>query len=432
MKKVCLVSLGCAKNLVDSEMILAMFPLTNYELTNSPLGADLIIVNTCGFIEDAKKEAIQTILEMANYKAKLVAVGCFVERNLDELKKEIPEVDLWVPLRDYSSLHTQIGELIGEKDLLPISPLRRIISTSSYSAYLRISDGCDNMCAFCAIPYIRGRMKSRSFDEIILEAKSLKERGIKEISLVSQDPMHYGKDFPNHKPDMLDLMKALDSLGFYSIRLLYLYPEEVTDEELDFIASSKSIAHYFDVPIQTASDNVLKAMNRHGTVNDMRDLFIKIRERMPEAILRTTLIAGFPGESDADHKETLDFIKEVGFDHLGVFTYSREEGTAAYNRKNQIPEKKKKERFNELMEEQRKISLEKNRQKAGEVMEGLVIGYDEMKKMYSLRSYWNAPDGIDGNIFFKSSKPLKEGEIVKVKILKGGVYDLLGELEEEE
>ena len=428
MKKVCLVSLGCAKNLVDSEMILAMFPLTSYKLTNSPAGADLIIVNTCGFIEDAKKEAIDTILEMANYDAKLVAVGCFVERNLDELKKAIPEVDLWVPIKEYSSLHTKIGELIGEKDLLPISPLRRIISTSEYSAYLRISDGCDNMCAFCAIPYIRGRMKSRPFDEILEEAHILLDKGIKEISLVSQDPMHYGKDFPSHSPNMLDLMKALDGMGFYSIRLLYLYPEEVTDEEIDFIAHSKSIARYFDVPIQTASDNVLKAMNRHGSVDDMRIFFKKVKEKMPKAVLRTTLIAGFPSESEEDHKETLSFIKEIKFDHLGVFTYSREEGTAAYNRKNQIPEEIKKERYNELMEEQRKIASSLNKERIGEIMEGLVIGYDEMKKMYSLRSYWNAPDGIDGNIFFKADKTLHEGDIVKVKILKAGVYDLLGEL----
>ncbi len=431
MKKVCLVSLGCAKNLVDSEMILAMFPLTSYTLSTSPKDADLIIVNTCGFIEAAKKEAIDTILEMAKYDAKLVAVGCFVERNMEELKEAIPEVDLWVPLKEYSTLHNKIGELIGEKDLLPISPLRRVISTSSYSAYLRISDGCDNMCAFCAIPYIRGRMKSRPFEEILTEAKNLKEEGIKEISLVSQDPMHYGRDFPEHKPNMLDLMKALDALGFYSIRLLYLYPEEVTDEELDFIASSKSIAPYFDVPIQCASNHVLKEMNRHGTVQDMRELFAKIRERMPKAVLRTTLIAGFPNETEEDHQETLSFIKEVRFDHLGVFTYSREEGTAAYKRKSQIPEKVKKARYDELMEEQRHISFSLNKERVGEIMEGLVTGYDEMKKMYSLRSYWNAPDGIDGNIFFHSNKTLKEGDIVKIKILKAGVYDLLGELLEE-
>ena len=431
MKKVCLVSLGCAKNLVDSEMILAMFPLNNYSLSSSPNDADLIIVNTCGFIEDAKKEAIETILSMAKYNAKLVAVGCFVERNLQELKDAIPEVDLWVPIKEYSSLNTKIGELIGEKDLLPISPLRRVISTSSYSAYLRISDGCDNMCAFCAIPYIRGRMKSRPFDEIIEEAKMLKKDGIKEISLVSQDPMHYGKDFPSNKPNMLDLMKELDSLGFYSIRLLYLYPEEVSDEELDFIAHSKTIAPYFDVPIQCASDHVLKAMNRHGNVEDMRLLFKKIKTLMPKAVLRTTLITGFPSETKKDHEETLNFIKEIRFDHLGVFTYSREEGTAAYNRKGQVRESTKKKRYNELMEEQRQITFSLNKEKVGEVMEGLVIGYDEMKKMYSLRSYWNAPDGIDGNIFFKSDTKLNEGDIVKVKILKAGVYDLLGEFVKE-
>ncbi len=428
MKKVCLVSLGCAKNLVDSEMILAMFPLTSYTLSSSPKDADLIIVNTCGFIEAAKREAIETILEMAKYNAKLVTVGCFVERNFQELKEEIPEVDLWVPLKEYASLHAKIGELIGENDLLPISPLRRVISTSSYSAYLRISDGCDNMCAFCAIPYIRGRMKSRPLEEIIQEAKKLKEDGIKEISLVSQDPMHYGKDFPESKPDMLALMKELDALGFYSIRLLYLYPEEVTDEELDFIASSRSIAPYFDVPIQSASNHVLKEMNRHGNVEDMRLLFKKIRQKIPNAVLRTTLIAGFPNENKEDHEETLSFIKEIRFDHLGVFTYSREEGTAAYKRKNQVPEKEKKERYNELMEEQRLISFSLNKERVGETMEGLVIRYDEMKKMYSLRSYWNAPDGIDGNIFFKSERKLNEGDVVKVKILKAGVYDLLGEI----
>ncbi len=430
MKKICLVSLGCAKNLVDSEMILAMFPLDHYELSADPAGASLIIVNTCGFIEDAKKEAIETILQMADYDAKLVAVGCFVQRNLKELEKAIPEVDLWVPIDHYDTLHQKIGELLGENDLLPISPLRRIISTSSYSAYLRISDGCDNMCAFCAIPYIRGRMRSRPFEEILEEAKILKRQGIKEISLVSQDPMHYGKDFPNHKPDMLSLMKALDEMGFYSLRLLYLYPEEITDEELDFIEHSRSILPYFDIPIQCASDHVLKLMNRHGNVEEMRLLFQKIKQRMPHAVLRTTLISGFPGEKEEDHQETLSFIKEIGFDHLGVFAYSREEGTAAYGRKDQVPEKIKQARHDEIMEAQREIAFQKNQSRVGEAMEGLVIGYDPMKKIYSLRSYWNAPDGIDGNIFFRSQKTLQEGEIVTIKITKAGVYDLFGELKE--
>lgn len=426
MKTIGLVSLGCAKNLVDSEMILGMFRSGEYRFTSSPKEADLIIVNTCGFIEDAKREAIETILEMAQYKAKLVAVGCFVERNLEELKKEIPEVDLWVPLKEYKSLHTKIGELLGEDDLSPINPLQRVISTGSYSAYLRISDGCNNFCAFCAIPYIRGIMHSRPFEEILSEARLLKEQGIKEISLVSQDPMHYGVDFPNKKPDMLDLMKALDEMGFYSIRLLYLYPEEITDEELLFIRDSKSIAHYFDIPIQCASDHLLKLMRRHGTKEEMVALFHRIKEWMPEAILRTTLISGFPGETEEDQKETLEFMKEIEFDKLGDFIYSREEGTAAYSYPDQIDEKLKKKRHNEIMALQRKISYKRNKSQIGKVMEGIVTGYDRKEDRYTLRSYWNAPDDIDGNIYFKAKEPLKEGDIVKVEITDALIYDLLG------
>ena len=428
MKKIGIVSLGCSKNLVDSEMILGMFPQDKYKITPNPSEADLLIVNTCGFIEDAKKEAISTILEMANYKAKLVATGCFVERNLEELKKEIPEVDLWISLKDYSSMNKEIGKLLDEDDLSPLNPLKRVISTPSYSAYLRISEGCNNFCSFCAIPYIRGTMVSRPLTEILEEAKLLKKKGIKEISLVSQDPMHYGCDFSDRKNHMLELLKALDEMGFYSIRLLYLYPEEITDEELLFIKNSRSIAHYFDIPIQCASDHLLKLMHRHGSKEEMLSLFKRIKELMPEAILRTTLISGFPGENEEDQKETIAFIKEVAFDHLGDFTYSREEGTAAYSFKDQIPEKIKKERRKEIMSLQRRISQKRNHLLEGTIMEGLVTGYDSATKLYTLRSYWNAPDDIDGNIFFSSEKPLKDGEIVKVKITNAFIYDLMGKL----
>src|SRR5574344_167360 len=230
MKKIGIVSLGCSKNLVDSEMILGMFPQDKYKITPNPSEADLLIVNTCGFIEDAKKEAISTLLEMSQYKAKLVATGCFVERNLEELKKEIPEVDLWVPLKDYSSMNKEIGALLEEDDLSPLNPLKRVISTPDYSAYLRISEGCHNFCSFCAIPYIRGHFVSRPFDEIIAEAKQLKAKGIKEISLISQDTTRYGFDFKGQKPNIVDLLKAIEAIGFYSIRLLYLYPDEISDE----------------------------------------------------------------------------------------------------------------------------------------------------------------------------------------------------------
>lgn len=426
MKKIGIVSLGCSKNLVDSEMMLAMFRDGDYRIVSSPSEADLIIVNTCGFIEDAKKEAIDKILEMSKYNAKLVATGCFVERNLDELKKAIPEVDEWVPLRDYAKLNEVIEKLLGTHDIVPISPMHRVVSTGEYSAYLRISEGCNNMCSFCAIPYIRGRYLSRPFEEIVEEAKMLKKQGIKEISIISQDPMHYGCDFPNKKPDMLDLLKAIDEVGFYSVRLLYLYPEEITDDELLFIRDSKTIEPYFDVPIQCASNHLLKLMNRHGSKEEMLLLFKKIKTLMPKAVLRTTLISGFPGETESDHQEALDFIKEVGFDHLGDFVYSREEGTAAYRYKDQVHPSTKKRRQKEIMQMAMRISYANNKAHIGETMEGLVTSYNASKKEYTLRSYWNAPDDIDGNIYFQSETPLSSGDIVNVMIDQASVYDLFG------
>jgi ribosomal protein S12 methylthiotransferase len=429
MKKIGLVSLGCAKNLVDSEMILAMFSPEEYILSDDPSDSDLIIVNTCGFIEDAKREAIETILEMAQYKkAKLCVVGCFVERDLEDLRKNIPEVDLWIPLKDYSRMNVLLEKLLDEEKIAPMDPLKRVISTPKYSAYLRISEGCNNFCSFCAIPYIRGRFVSRPYDEVLKEAKMLKERGVKEVVIVSQDTTMYGFDFPEHKPNIFSLLKEIDDMGFYSIRLLYLYPDEISDELLAFIKGSKSIDHYFDIPIQCASDHLLKLMKRHGTAEQERALFHKIREMMPEAILRTTLISGFPGETEEDQKETLEFMEEVRFDHLGDFPYSREEGTAAYSYPDQLSAEIKNERHDEIMSLQRKISHSQNVRHEGEVMEGLVTGYDPTKKLYTLRSYWNAPDDIDGNIYFSSEKKLNDGDIVKVKITSAFIYDLLGKL----
>ncbi|MCR4562172.1 MAG: 30S ribosomal protein S12 methylthiotransferase RimO [Bacilli bacterium] len=429
-KKVGIVSLGCAKNLVDSEMILATFRDTDYEITSSPSEADIIIVNTCGFIEAAKKEAIETILEMAHYNnSKLVVTGCFVERNLEELKEEIPEVDLWIPINQYGELHTKIEKMLNDGTKLhKMDPLQRVVSTPDYCAYLRISEGCNNFCAFCAIPYIRGRFVSRPYEEILEEARLLKEKGIKEISLISQDTTYYGRDFPDKKPNILDLLKALDEMGFYSIRLLYLYPDEISDELIDFIGKSRSIAHYFDIPIQCASDHLLKLMRRHGTAEGMKELFRKIKEKMPEAILRTTLISGFPGENLKDQKETIEFLNELKFDHLGVFAYSREEGTLAYNYPHQVRQSTKERRRAEIMELQRHISYHQNKTRIGLEMEGLVTGYDKTRDLYTLRSYWNAPDDIDGNIYFKSKRTLYLGDVVKVKITDAYIYDLLGEI----
>ncbi len=427
MKKIGMLSLGCAKNLVDSEMMLAMFDKSRYALVNDPKEADLIIVNTCGFIASAKEESINAILEMATYGKKLVVTGCLAQRYTDELRNTIPEADMIIPISEYANLNELFAKVLGDEKegIAPLDPLKREISTPDYCAYLRISEGCNNFCSFCAIPYIR-RFVSRPYDEIIEEAKLLKEKGIKEISIISQDTMHYGSDFAGGRPNIVDLMKELDGMGFYSIRLLYLYPEEIPDEMIDLIANSKSIKHYFDIPVQCASDHLLKLMNRHGTKEEMMRLFKLIKEKVPDAILRTTLIAGFPGETEEDFKETMEFLDEVRFDHMGCFAYSREEGTAGYKMKNQVPDKLKEERRALLMGHQRKISYERNRTHIGEVMEGIVIKVNKDGE-YTLRSSWNAPDEIDGNIYFKSKRPLKSGDIVKVKITNAFVYDLMGE-----
>lgn len=419
------VSLGCAKNRIDTEMILASFP-DSARLVDSPEQADLILINTCAFIADAKKESIQTILELSRYKGKVAVVGCLAERYYDEIKQEMPEIDCLIPIKDYGELQDYLSALTGEKGFRKLDPLKRVLTTGEHSAYLRISDGCDNFCSFCAIPYIRGRFKSRPYGEIIEEARILRDKGVKEISLISQDTTVYGRDFPSRKPDIVDLLKELDGMGFYSIRLLYLYPSEISDELIDLIASSKSIAHYFDIPVQCASDHLLHLMNRHGDAAQMRELFAKIRKKCPDAVLRTTLIAGFPGENEADQEETIEFLKSIRFDHMGCFTYSREEGTAGYSLPDQIPEKLKKARRDELMKLQSHICYEINKSHVGQLLEGMVVG-KRGKGTYEIRTYLNAPDDIDGSFTFTSPVDHKEGDIVKVRVTGALVYDLMGE-----
>ena len=430
MKKIGLISLGCAKNLVDSEMILAMFPHDRFAFTTTLREADFIIVNTCGFIESAKRESIDAILDLAKYKAKVVVVGCLAQRYYEELKASIPEADLIVPIRDYHELHERLQELTGESDILPMAPLRRVVSTKPFTAYLRISEGCNNFCSFCAIPFIRGRFVSRPFEEVLEEARNLYASGVKELSLISQDTTIYGSDFPRAKPDICDLLRALEGIGFYSIRLLYLYPSEISDELIDLIAGSKVIAHYFDVPVQCASDKLLKLMRRHCDQAETEELFAKIRRKCPDAVLRTTLISGFSGEDARDQKQTLEFLKRVRFDHMGCFTYSPEEGTYGATLPHRVRKSTKERRANELMALQRHISYELNKARVGEVMEGLVIDKGRKPGEYLLRSYWNAPDDIDGAIYFSSSRELALGEVVKVRITGAFVYDLHGELVE--
>ena len=429
MIKVGLISLGCAKNLVDSEIILGLLHNSNFKCVNTIEESDVIIVNTCGFIEAAKQESIENILDVVKYGKKVVVTGCLAERYLDELKKAIPEVDLWIPIRDYSHFNEKIEQLLGVEHVEKFNPFVRMLSTPKYMAYLRISEGCNNCCAYCAIPLIRGRFVSRPFNDIIKEAKDLYSKGIKEIAVISQDTTGYGTDLKENK-NIVDLLRELENIGFYSIRLLYLYPDEISDELIDYIASSKAVKPYFDIPFQHSSNSVLKAMYRRGTREEYQLLIDKIRAKVKNPIIRTTYIVGFPGESDEDFLDLLEFTKDNHFDHMGAFKYSREDNTPAYKYPNQVNEKIKELRLAKLMDEQKKISYKNNKARIGEIMEGIVIDYDSNSNTYSLRSYWNAPDDIDGKISFVSKDKLNLGDIVKVKINSAFVYDLFGEVVE--
>lgn len=427
MKKIAMISLGCAKNLVDSENILGLLVKNNYQVVSNKDDADIVIINTCGFIESSKKESIDVILENINHKQKVVVTGCLVNRYIDDLKKTIPEVDLWIPIRDYPRFNQLLASL--DKDVTNYEGLNddyRLVSTGNYSAYLKIGEGCSNCCTYCAIPLIRGPYVSRPYESIINEAKKLASEGYKELIVLEQDTTRYGLDL-KEKKTIVDLLKGLleiKELAF--IRLLYLYPDEITDELIDLIANEERLTPYFDVPIQHSEDKILKAMNRRGDKAYLTQLFTKIRNKVPNAVLRTTVMVGFPGEDKDDFNNLLEFVKEVKFDHLGGFTYSREEGTASYNYPHQVRSDIKQKRLDELMALQQKISYDLNKKHIGEVMNGLVVGKEN--DYYLLRSYWNAPDDVDGKILFRSEKPLKEGDIVKVKIQESYVYDLYGEI----
>mgnify|MGYP003310643787 CR=1 FL=1 len=426
MKKVGLISLGCDKNRVDSENIMGLLDHFHYTIVTSIDEADILIINTCGFIEPSKKESIDTILEVITYGKKVVVCGCLAERYVEQLKKEIPEVDLWIPIRDYYRFNELLSTIDDElNDKSGLDPHYRVISTGKSSAYLKIGDGCSNHCSYCAIPLIRGEYHSRPFKEILDEATFLALNGVKEIIVLEQDTTKYGIDLSDSE-DIVTLLKELCKIdGIKFIRLLYLYPDEISDELIDLIRDNQDkILPYFDIPIQHSEDKILSSMNRRGDKNYLRNLFTQIRNKIPNAILRTTVMVGFPGENDEDFAALLDFIKEIKFDHLGAFTYSREEDTPSYNYENQIDENIKNDRLDQVMKLQQKISYQLNKRHINEVMEGLVTGVSN--DVYELRSYFNAPDDIDGKIYFKSDSPLNIGDIVKVKITDTFVYDLMG------
>ena len=430
MKKVALISLGCAKNLVDSENILGLLLKNHYQIVSNKEEADILIINTCGFIEASKKESIDVILDNINNKQKVVVTGCLVNRYIDELKKEIPEVDLWIPIRDYPKFNVLLKTLDHEiTNFEGLNDDYRVVSTGHYSAYLKIGEGCSNCCTYCAIPLIRGPYVSRPFNTIINEAQKLANEGYKELIVLEQDTTRYGLDL-KEKKTIVDLLKALIIIpGLDYVRLLYLYPDEITDELIDLIAREEKLTPYFDIPIQHSEDKILKAMNRRGDKVYLKNLFSKIRKKIPHAILRTTVMVGFPGETEKDFYNLLKFIEEVKFDHLGAFKYSKEEGTASYCLPHQVRETTKQRRLDALMELQSKISYEQNKRHVNEIMTGLVVGKEGAH--YLLRSYYNAPDDVDGKIVFSSQKELKEGNKVKVLIKESYVYDLYGELIDE-
>ena len=427
MKNLLLVSLGCAKNAVDSETILSFFKRNNFNIVVSPKEADVIVINTCGFILPSKQESIDIIIKYINYGKKLVVVGCLVERYLDDLKESIPEVDLWIPIRDYNKMGKMVQSLFDDEIVEQYNPYYRVLSTPFYSGYLKISDGCDNHCSYCAIPLIRGSFKSVPKEILIEEAKRMASIGVKELVVISQDTSKYGTDiYENYKIHNL-LQDIIDLNLFVSIRLLYLYSYEVSDELIDVIYKNQKVLHpYFDIPIQHASNKMLKLMNRKDKKEDIVALMNKIRNKFERAIIRTTLIVGFPNETEEDFSELNEFIKENKFDHLGVFAYSREEGTAGDLMENQVEEEVKIARKEKIMNTQQKISYELNKKHVGEIMDAIVIG--SHRNSYLVRTYFNAPDDIDGNVYISSTRTLKLGEEVKVKITSASVYDLEGEL----
>ena len=428
MKKVGMVSLGCAKNLVDSENILGLLDHDKYQIVNNVKDADIIFVNTCGFIESSKRESIDTIFEMASYGKKVVVTGCLVQRYKDELIKEMPEVAKFISIRDYPRLNDILKEMDDElNETGGLNDQYRIVSTGKFSAYLKIGEGCDNCCTYCAIPLIRGHFVSRAYQDIIEEAHKLVNQGYKELIVLEQDTTKYGIDL-NNGENIVKLLKGLLEIkGLDYIRLLYLYPDEITDELIDLIKDNQDrLTPYFDIPIQHSEDNILKLMNRRGNKEFLRNLFKKIRDKIPHAIIRTTVMVGFPGETEKDFKGLKEFIKEIGFDHLGAFKYSKEEGTKSYDFPHQVRESTKQRRLDEIMELQQSISYEKNKAHIGEEMVGLIVGEEDGQ--YLFRSYYNAPDDVDGKIYISKTRKVNLGDKVKVKIDNAFVYDLVGHL----
>lgn len=434
------VSLGCSKNLVDTEVMLGELRNHGIEITPNPSEADILIVNTCAFIQSAKEESITTILNMADYKESgrcrsLIIAGCLGQRYKQELLDDMPEADAIIGTGACgrimeaveASLKGQRIVIAGEDEALYDEKTPRILTTPSYTAYVKIAEGCDNRCAFCAIPAIRGKFRSRTIEDICHEVETLTENGVREVVFIAQDSTDYGKDIYGHRAlaELLREVVKIEKLKW--VRTMYLYPKFFTDELIDVYASEPKICKYVDLPLQHASDKVLKAMRRPDTKKDMTELIERLRARIPDVTIRSTFIVGFPGETDADYQELKDFLEHERLDKVGVFTYSREEDTPAYNMQPQIAEEIMQERYHELMALQSKISEEVNQSFEGKIIEVLVEGRDEEQQNIAVgRSYREAPE-VDGQVYIENDTDSQPGDIIKVEVLQGFTYDVVGE-----
>lgn len=428
------VSLGCSKNLVDTEMMIGLFKNNNFKIVNNPKEAEIIVINTCGFIEPAKQEAINTILEMSEYKNKkckyLIVMGCLVERYKKDLQKLLPEVDLFLSIKEYEKAWEEISKLINipeEGKYTNMEYLEREISTGKNMAYLKIAEGCSNRCTYCAIPAIRGPFESRKIEDVLKEAEQLAKKGVKELVVIAQDTTKYGIDLYG-KPRLAELLEKLCKIdGFKWIRFLYAYPETITDELIEVVKNNEKICNYFDIPIQHISNSVLKKMNRKSNEESIKELIKKIRKEIPNVIIRTSLIVGFPGETEDDFQKLCEFVKIAKFDRMGAFTYSKEDGTPAEKLPNQIHGNTKKARYNKIMKIQKEISDRKGKEKIGKTYEVLVENKSFDGKYLVGRTYMDVPDE-DGVVYIQSSDTSLIGKFIEVKITDYSDYDLIGKI----
>ena len=437
--KIFFVSLGCDKNLVDSEEMLALLEKRGYSFTDDETQADVIIINTCCFINDAKEESVQTILEMSEYKKEnckaLIVTGCMAQRYKQEILDEVPEVDMVLGTTAYDKIVEAIDEaLAGSRKVeteslnaLPKTGAGRVLTTGGHYAYLKIAEGCNKCCTYCIIPKVRGRYRSVPMEELIAQAKDLADKGVKELILVAQETTVYGVDLYGKKSLHLLVRELCEISGLRWIRLLYCYPEEIYDELIETMRDEEKVCHYLDLPIQHASDAVLKRMGRRTTQADLKEIIAKLRKAIPDIVLRTTLIAGFPGETQEQHEEMMAFIDELEFDRLGVFTYSQEEDTPAAVMPDQIDEETKLTWQEELMELQQEIAFDKAQDREGSIVTAMVEGKVADENAYVARTYGDAPN-VDGLLFIQTAEELNSGDFARVRITGSAEYDLIGEL----